>query len=113
MAGQLKRLFSQSLVESLAHSIEGAHPRFEHTAFVKDATKGLARLELMARGAHIAAALRKHLPPGYPEAVDILLRSIGTAKSTNRIEHGPVLLLAAHDADCNPRPRRLRDLHAR
>ncbi|MBP9114094.1 MAG: DNA alkylation repair protein, partial [Polyangiaceae bacterium] len=105
MAGQLKDFFSQSLVESLAHSIKGAHPRFEHTAFVKDATKGLARLELMARGAHIAAALRKHLPPGYPEAVDILLRSIGTAKAPIESSMAPffylphTMLIATHGLD--------------
>jgi len=54
-----------------------AHARFPRQAFVRDAGRGLAELELLARGRHVADALARHLPPAYPEALDVLLRSLG------------------------------------
>ncbi|HZL93343.1 MAG TPA: hypothetical protein VFB99_06850 [Vicinamibacterales bacterium] len=42
-------------------------------------------LELLDRGKHIAAALGEHLPPAYPAAIDVLLRSLGPAHETDEL----------------------------
>lgn len=77
MADPLKTFFDAALVRRLAASIERVHPTFAGRAFVRDATRGLDDLELLARGRHLAEALAAHLPPAYPDALAILLRSLG------------------------------------
>jgi 3-methyladenine DNA glycosylase AlkC len=81
MAEQLKHFFSPDLVRRLAADLAAAEPAFPVDRFVADATSGLAALELMDRGRHIARALAAHLPPRYPDALAVLLRSL-------RAEHG-------------------------
>lgn len=81
----LKSFFSPALVARLAASIVRVHPSFQDAAFVKEATAGLAKLELVDRGKHIAAALTKYLPPSYPEAIDILLHSLGPELPSDEI----------------------------
>src|SRR5688500_16172149 len=73
----LKTFFSPTLVRRLATDLARAHTGFDERAFIADACAGLNRLELLDRGRHIATALASHLPPAYPEAVDVLLRSLG------------------------------------
>ena len=77
MAEPLKTFFCAPLVRRLARAVEQVHPRFPSGAFIRDAVAGLDELELLDRGKHIAAALAKHLPPAYPEAIEVLLRSLG------------------------------------
>jgi 3-methyladenine DNA glycosylase AlkC len=77
MPEPLKTFFSPALVRRLAADIERVEPSFPSSAFVRDATAGLERLELLARGKHIARALASHLPEDYPSAIDVLLRSLG------------------------------------
>jgi 3-methyladenine DNA glycosylase AlkC len=77
MAGDLKSFFSRELVRRLAADVARAHPAFPSRAFVRDATAGLDALELLDRGRHIMRALRVHLPQSYPEAIAVLLRSLG------------------------------------
>ena len=77
MAETLKTFFSPSLVRRIADDLQGVAPDFPSTAFVADACAGLEALELMARGRHLAEALARHLPPSYPEALDLVLRSLG------------------------------------
>jgi 3-methyladenine DNA glycosylase AlkC len=77
MAESLKVFFSPALVRRLAVDIARAQPSFPARAFVRQATTGLEALELLDRGKHIAQALHDHLPRAYPEAVDVLLRSLG------------------------------------
>jgi len=55
--------------------IRAVHADFPHDAFLKDALSGFGPLSLTGRGFQIAAALRKHLPAGYPQAVEVLLAS--------------------------------------
>jgi 3-methyladenine DNA glycosylase AlkC len=73
----LKTFFSPALVRRLAADLAQAHTGFDERAFIADACAGLNRLELLDRGRHIATALARHLPPAYPEALDVLLRSLG------------------------------------
>lgn len=86
MADALKTFFSPALVKRLAREIARAHPEFPARAFVRDAASGLEALELLARGRHIAAALREHLPQAYPEAIAILLRSLGPEHASDELE---------------------------
>jgi 3-methyladenine DNA glycosylase AlkC len=77
MAEALKSFFSSALVRRLAQSIAGVFPGFPSRAFVGRASRGLDELELLERGRHITAALHACLPPSYPQAIEILLRSLG------------------------------------
>ncbi len=77
MAAALKDVFSPALVRSLADQVAGAHAGFPRDAFVRDASRGLAALELMDRGRSIATALGRHLPPDDVEALAILVRALG------------------------------------
>lgn len=86
MAEALKTFFSRSLVRRIAESISKVHAPFPATAFVRDACRGLENLELLARGRHIALALRSHLPARYVDAVDILLRSLGPEHVSKELE---------------------------
>jgi 3-methyladenine DNA glycosylase AlkC len=77
MAEQLKHFFSPALVRRLADDLARAHPTLRRRAFVKQAASGLEGLELLDRGRHICRALAAHLPPAYPDAIGVLLRSLG------------------------------------
>ena len=77
MADALKTFFSAALVRRLAADLVRVDPSFPVERFTKAATTGLQRLELLDRGRHIAQALAAHLPPAYPKAIGVLLRSIG------------------------------------
>ncbi len=85
MADQLKSFFSPSLVKRLASDLTRADPAFPAAAFVKDACAGLGALELLDRGRHISRALAAHLPPAYPDAIDVLLRSLGPEHATDEL----------------------------
>ena len=85
MAESLKTFFSPSLVRRLAADIARVHPSFPSRGFVRDATKGLDDLELLDRGKHITRALERHLPANYPDAIDILLRSLGPEHATDEL----------------------------
>jgi 3-methyladenine DNA glycosylase AlkC len=77
MGDPLKVFFSPALVRRLAGDIARVHPSFPTRQFVAQACAGLDALELLDRGRHIARALAAHLPPAYPAAVDVLIRSLG------------------------------------
>ncbi|HKO93692.1 MAG TPA: DNA alkylation repair protein, partial [Polyangiaceae bacterium] len=77
MAEALKTFFSPVLVRRLARSIAEVYPEFPSRAFVRRASQGLDELELLERGRHIMLALHASLPGSYPEALEILLRSLG------------------------------------
>lgn len=85
MADALKTFFSPALVRRLAADLARVHPAFPVRAFVKDACAGLDALELLDRGRHIARALGAHLPASYPDAVDVLLRSLGPEHATDEL----------------------------
>jgi 3-methyladenine DNA glycosylase AlkC len=82
---QLKTFFSPALVRRLAGDLIGVHPAFAARKFVAQATTGLEALELLDRGRHIARVLATHLPNSYPEAVDVLLRSLGPEHASDEL----------------------------
>lgn len=88
MAEALKTFFSPALVKRLAAELQRTEPSFPARAFVRQATTGLERLELLDRGKHIAAALAAHLPQDYPTAVDVLLRSLGPKHASEELLGG-------------------------
>ena len=57
--------------------IAEVHPAFPVDAFLADVLDGYEALELLPRGRKIAEVLHRHLPPTYPEAVRILVDSMG------------------------------------
>ncbi len=77
MAEPLKTFFSAALVRRLAADIARVHPAFPGRAFIARACAGLQALELLDRGKQIARALADHLPAPYPEAIEVLVRSLG------------------------------------
>ncbi len=64
--------------------IESVHPTFPARAFARDALTGYDDLELTPRARQIAHELHRHLPPSYPDAIAILLASLGDES------HGPL-----------------------
>jgi 3-methyladenine DNA glycosylase AlkC len=85
VAEALKTFFSPSLVRRLAADLARVHPGFPARQFVKDACAGLDALELLDRGRHIARALDAHLPRSYPDAIAVLLRSLGPEHATDEL----------------------------
>jgi hypothetical protein len=81
----LKTFFSSALVRRMAGDIARVHPDFRVRQFTNDACRGLDALELLDRGRHIAHALGRHLPPAYPEALEVLLQSLGPEHATDEL----------------------------
>jgi 3-methyladenine DNA glycosylase AlkC len=76
MAAALKDQFGPDVPREIAHMIATAWPAFDGKAFVRDALKGYQPLTLTQRARQIAKALRQHLPPDYPQAIEVLMRSV-------------------------------------
>lgn len=86
VAEPLKAFFSPELVADIADSIVTVHPAFPAKQFVRDATRGLDALELLARARLIAEALHAHLPQRYVDAVAILVRSLRAEHASDELE---------------------------
>ncbi len=85
MAEPLKTFFSSKLVRRLAAEIASVHPTFPTRAFSRQANAKLEELELLDRGKHIARCLADHLPKAYPDAIEVLLRSLGAEHVTQEL----------------------------
>ncbi len=72
MGEPLKTFFSPALGRRLAADVARVHAGFRTDAFVKQASAGLDRLELLPRARHIAQALARNLPAPYPAAIEVL-----------------------------------------
>jgi 3-methyladenine DNA glycosylase AlkC len=77
MADSLKSKYGPEVPRRIAEMIARVHPVFPTRAFVEQALRGYEDLELLPRARHIARALGDHLPAEYPEALDVVLRSLG------------------------------------
>jgi 3-methyladenine DNA glycosylase AlkC len=82
MAEPLKNQFGVELADKIAGMISHVFPAFEQDAFVKNVLDGYEALGLMPRGWKIARTLRGYLPVNYPEAVEILIESLGPKLDT-------------------------------
>lgn len=85
MSYSLKDFFSPDLVRRMGREIARVHPAFPERAFVRSATSGLETLELLDRGRQIARALARHLPKQYPDAIEVLLRSLGPEYASDEL----------------------------
>ena len=85
MADNLKTFFSPALIRRLAVDLARVQPGFPVGRFVKDACSGLESLELLDRGRHVSRVLAVHLPEAYPDAINVLLRSLGPEHATDEL----------------------------
>lgn len=79
-----KNYFGITLAEKLAASLVAVQPAFPAGPFIAQVAAQVEALELKGRVALIAAALRAHLPPDYPEALKILLAILGPANPSEQ-----------------------------
>lgn len=93
MPGELKAIFNRSLVTDLAASFVRAHPKFAKDAFVRDAMRGLDDLELKDRVLHIMKAMHAHLPSRYPDALRVVVGSLG--EETSAFKYWPHTMFVA------------------
>lgn len=74
MPEPLKNLYSHSLINSIANEFKSAYPAFSRQEFIDGALlNDWKKLELKERMHRVASTLGKHLPPHFPDAVEILL----------------------------------------
>jgi 3-methyladenine DNA glycosylase AlkC len=85
MATQLKHFFSPALVRRLAAEVARVHHGFPKKKFESEATAGLDARELLDRAKHIARVLAACLPRDYPQAVAVLLASLGPEHETDEL----------------------------
>lgn len=77
MAEPLRAQYGPEIPRRIAAMLERVHPLFPSRAFVAQALRGYEDLALLPRARHVARALGDHLPARYPDAVDVVLRSLG------------------------------------
>ncbi|MEP6834470.1 MAG: DNA alkylation repair protein [Gemmatimonas sp.] len=77
MAEPLKNRFGNDVPRRIGAQIAAVSRTFDNDAFLADVLTGYEELELMPRARHIARRLRVHLPAKYPDALKILMQSIG------------------------------------
>jgi 3-methyladenine DNA glycosylase AlkC len=79
MAEPLRAQYGPEIPRRIAEMIGRVHPSFASRAFVAQALRGYEALGLLPRARHVARALAGHLPPDFPAALDVVLRSLGPA----------------------------------
>lgn len=72
----LKLILNEAAINQLGENLYIADNNFGKQAFSTEALKNIEPLGIKDRAAHIAEAMRKHLPEIYSEAIDIILRSL-------------------------------------
>ena len=77
MSYELRDFYNASVITDIARDLKRAYPAFNARAFARECLAGLAPLSLTGRAAHIAAAMRRHLPANFDQVADILERSLG------------------------------------
>ncbi len=78
MSYELRDFYDASVIADIARDLKRAYPALDVRAFTKECLDGLAPLSLTGRAAHIAAAMRRHLPADFDQVADILERSLGS-----------------------------------
>ncbi|MGN6107367.1 MAG: DNA alkylation repair protein [Kofleriaceae bacterium] len=76
MPSKLKDFFDRSVISAIAGALRRGHRQLDERAFVAECMAGLDALELVGRGAHIAAAMRRHLLADYRAAIDAMLGAL-------------------------------------
>jgi 3-methyladenine DNA glycosylase AlkC len=78
----LKVLLDTDAVNCLAHNLHLVDSSFNQKAFRKAALSGLANLEILQRGKHIADVLYKYLPSPYTKAISLITKSLTSPLAT-------------------------------
>jgi len=76
MAEPLINQYGADVPQAIASMITAVYPAFDSPGFVREVLNGFDTLALMARGKHIAQALRRFLPDNYEQALAILMASV-------------------------------------
>jgi 3-methyladenine DNA glycosylase AlkC len=79
-------LFNAHKVAMLAKEIKNVYPAFEAERFKEDTLSEFPLLELKERIAHIRNCLKTHLPTGYKDAVEIILKALPAPLDENRTD---------------------------
>lgn len=79
MAEPFKNLVNGETIRRVAEHVRCVYPTFDADGFVASAEDGLERLELKARVAHVARALRPRLPANWPDACAVLVAALPPA----------------------------------
>ncbi|NJL33149.1 MAG: hypothetical protein HC893_03970 [Chloroflexaceae bacterium] len=74
---KFKDYFGIALAHRLAGDLQAQSPCFDAPRFVERIAASVDPLELKGRVALFSTALREHLPPTYPEALDVLAGILG------------------------------------
>ncbi len=69
-------ILDREAVDCLAHNLGLVQRDFDRDGFRRAAMEGLEPLGIMDRGRHLARAMRRFLPAGYEEAVEVMVRSL-------------------------------------
>lgn len=77
MAEPFKEVFNRTTVEKMGAALAASYLQFDKAHFLTLALDGLASLELKERSLLICEALKETLPQSYPEAVEIMLSTLG------------------------------------
>lgn len=72
----MKAYLSESVLETLAQSLKGAHPAFDVDAFMAHLLPGYDDLGIKDRAYRGAEALKQTLPEDFSQAVDLLIASL-------------------------------------
>lgn len=68
----LKDLLNAQALARIGRAAAQVHPGFDERAYLAMARKDLAALSIMQRMSRAADSLRAHLPPDYPEALQVV-----------------------------------------
>lgn len=79
MSQAFKDYFDADAAREIAKRIRAVYPDFKSRTFVRRATKGLDKLEMMARVGLFADALKDTLPDSIPESLAVLVASLPPA----------------------------------
>jgi 3-methyladenine DNA glycosylase AlkC len=74
---QVRDVFNPTVVNTLAEAIHRTWPAFDKTGFVEAINPQLAALTFSQRNALLRDALHDYLPQHFPDAVQILINSLG------------------------------------
>jgi len=88
MGEPLKNFYGPQIPRRIGEMIRAAWPEFPRDAFVESALVDYESSSLTGRGQCIARAMREHLPPYYPRAIEILLASLGSKLPPEERERG-------------------------
>jgi 3-methyladenine DNA glycosylase AlkC len=70
------QLFNEGKITKIANDIQGVYFDFKREQFIRDVVQKFPELELKQRINHIALCLKNHLPESYPDALEIILKSL-------------------------------------